>query len=477
MRRLPMTSLCEDAMKQTLPLLAALTLVVGSLGAQAKPVATGAGATLIKNATVLTVTKGTLSNADVLIQNGKIAQVGANIAAPAGATVIDATGKFLMPGIIDPHTHMMSDAINEGSLSVTSMVRIQDILNPTAVNIYRALAGGVTSINILHGSANTIGGQNATVKLKWGENVEQMMFPGAPPGIKFALGENVTRKNQNQIVIPGQPTTRRYPVSRMGQEEVVRDAFTRARDYKVTLDEYKARAAKGEKNLVAPRRDLELEPLVEVLEGKRLVHAHSYRSDEMLMLLNLADEFGFRIQTLQHGLEGYKIASEVAKHGAGLSSFADSWSYKIEAYDAIPYNVAILARHGVVTTINSDSDERIRRLNIDAAKLVRYGGLSEEEALATITINGAKQLGVADKVGSIEVGKDADLSLWNNHPLSVYANVDKTFVDGKVYFDRQQDLAMRDQKAKERADLEKAEANQAPGNRRATQPVIPQEER
>ncbi|MBI2408796.1 MAG: amidohydrolase family protein [Gemmatimonadetes bacterium] len=464
-------------MTRTLLFAASLTLAAGSLGAQANPAAAGAGATLIKNATVLTVTKGTLKNTDVLIQNGKIAQVGSNIAAPAGATVIDATGKYLMPGIIDPHTHTMSDAINEGSLSVTSMVRIQDVLNPTAINIYRALAGGVTSINILHGSANTIGGQNATVKLKWGEDVDQMMFPGAPPGIKFALGENVTRKNQSQIIIPGQPTTRRYPVSRMGQEEVVRDAFVRARDYKATLDDYKARVAKGEKNLVAPRRNLELEPLVEVLEGKRLVHAHSYRSDEMLMLLGLADEFGFKIQTLQHGLEGYKIASEIAKHGAGLSSFADSWSYKIEAYDAIPYNVAILLRHGVNATINSDSDERMRRLNIDAAKLVRYGGLTEDEALATITINGAKQLGVADKVGSIEVGKDADLGLWNNHPLSVFAAVDKTFVDGKVYFDRQQDLAMRDQKAKERADLEKAGANQAPATRRGVQPVLPQEER
>jgi imidazolonepropionase-like amidohydrolase len=263
----------------------------------------------------------------------------------------------------------------------------------------------------------------------------------------------------------------------MGQEEVVRDAFVRARDYKATLDDYKARVAKGEKNLVAPRRDLELEPLVEVLEGKRLVHAHSYRSDEMLMLLSLADEFGFKIQTLQHGLEGYKIASEIAKHGAGLSSFADSWSYKIEAYDAIPYNVAILLRHGVNATINSDSDERMRRLNIDAAKLVRYGGLTEDEALATITINGAKQLGVADKVGSIEVGKDADLGLWNNHPLSVFAAVDRVFIDGKVYFDRQQDLAMRDQKAKERTELEKAEANQAPASRRGVQPVLPQEER
>ena len=464
-------------MKKTLLLAASLLVAAGSLAAQAKPVVAGPGATLIKNATVLTVTKGTLKNTDVLIQNGKIAQIGPNIAAPAGATVVDATGKFLMPGIIDPHTHMMSDATNEGSLSVTSMVRITDVLNPTAADIYRALAGGVTTINVLHGSANTIGGQNATVKLKFGEDVKDMLFPGAPPGIKFALGENVTRKNSNQIVIPGQPTTRRYPTSRMGQEEVLRDAFTRARDYKSTLDEYKARVAKGEKNLVPPRRDLELEPLVEVLEGKRLVHAHSYRSDEMLMLLNVADEFGFKVATLQHGLEGYKIASEIAKHGAGLSSFADEWSYKIEAYDAIPYNVAILMRHGVVATINSDSDERIRRLNIDAAKLMRYGGLSEEEALSTITINGAKQLGVSDKVGSIEVGKDADLGLWNNHPLSVYANVDKVFIDGKVFFDRQQDLAQRDQKAKERAELEKADANQAPGNRRAVQPVLPQEDR
>ena len=462
-------------MKKTLLLAASLLAVAGSLAAQVKPVA--AGATLIKNATVLTVTKGTLKNTDVLIQNGKITQIGQNIAAPAGATVVDATGKFLMPGIIDPHTHMMSDATNEGSLSVTSMVRITDVLNPTAANIYRALAGGVTTINILHGSANTIGGQNATVKLKFGEDVKDMLFPGAPPGIKFALGENVTRKNSNQIVIPGQPTTRRYPTSRMGQEEVLRDAFTRARDYKSTLDEYKVRVAKGEKNLVPPRRDLELEPLVEVLEGRRLVHAHSYRSDEMLMLLNVADEFGFKVATLQHGLEGYKIASEIAKHGAGLSSFADEWSYKIEAYDAIPYNVAILMRHGVVATINSDSDERIRRLNIDAAKLMRYGGLTEDEALSTITINGAKQLGVSDKVGSIEVGKDADLGLWNNHPLSVYANVDKVFIDGKVFFDRQQDLAQRDQKTKERAELEKADANQAPDNRRAVQPVLPQEDR
>jgi imidazolonepropionase-like amidohydrolase len=287
-------------------------------------VAQKGGNMLIKNATVLTVTKGTLQNTDILVQNGKITRIGQNIAAPAGAQVVDATGKFVMPGIIDPHSHAMSDATNEGSLSVTSMVRIQDVLNPEDVAIYRGLAGGVTTINILHGSANTIGGQNAVVKLKWGRDAEEMLFPGAMPGIKFALGENVTRKNSSQVTIPGQPARAvRYPTTRMGQEEVLRDAFTRARDYKASWDDYKAKVAKGDRAAVAPRRDLELEPLVEVLEGKRMVHSHGYRSDELLMLLQVAKEFGFKVQTLQHGLEGYKIASEIAKAGTGLSSFAD----------------------------------------------------------------------------------------------------------------------------------------------------------
>lgn len=302
-------------------------MLTGSVSAQArpstaraaKPAATAVASsvtTRIKNATVLTVTKGTLTNTDILIQNGKIAQIGKNLATPNGATVVDATGKFIMPGIIDPHFHTMSDAINEGSLSVTSMARITDVLNPTAVNVYRELVGGVTTVNILHGTANTIGGQNATVKLKYGHPVADFVFPDAPPGIKFALGENVTQKNrQTGGGTPGQPAPpRRYPTSRMGQEEVLRDAFTRARDYRASWDDYKARVARKEVGLLPPRRDLELEPLVEVLEGKRLVHAHSYRSDEMLMLINLADEFGFKIKTLQHGLEGYKIASEIAKH-------------------------------------------------------------------------------------------------------------------------------------------------------------------
>ncbi|HEX6631566.1 MAG TPA: amidohydrolase [Gemmatimonadaceae bacterium] len=448
--------------------LAALGAAPRAAAAQGRAADAAAPVTLIRNATVLTVTKGTLQNADLLLRDGKIAQIGQGLTAPAGARVIDASGKYVMPGIVDPHSHTMADAINEGARSVTSMVRIKDVLNPTDISIYRQLAGGVTTINVLHGSANTIGGQNATVKLKYGRSVADMLFPGAPPGIKFALGENVTQKSsQERNRVSGRPL--RYPATRMGQEEILRDAFMRARDYKASWDDYRARVKKGEKNLVAPRRDLELEPLVEVLDGTRLVHAHSYRADEMLMLLNLAKEFGFTVKTLQHGLEGYKIASEIAAAGTGLSTFADSWSYKIEAYDAIPYNVAILMRHGVLTTINSDSDERARRLNIDAAKMMRYGGLTEDEALKTITYNGAAQLGVQDHVGSIEVGKDADLAIWNGHPLSVYSNVETTFIDGEVFFDRQQDIARRAQLAKERAELERADA--AGAGRRAA--IVP----
>jgi imidazolonepropionase-like amidohydrolase len=435
----------------------AALLVAGAsvLGAQQPQAVAKTGPTLIKNATVLTVTKGKLENADVLLQNGKIAAVGKNLSAPAGAQVIDATGKYVMPGIVDPHSHTMMDAVNEGSLSVTSMVRVRDVLNPTDVNIYRQLAGGVTTINVLHGSANTIGGQNAIVKLKYGRDIDEMLFPKAMPGIKFALGENVTRKNQQTAALAtGQPL--RYPSTRMGQEEVLRDAFMRARDYKAAWDDYNAKA-KTDKNAVAPRRDLELEPLVEVLEGKRFVHAHSYRGDEMLMLLNVAKEFGFTVKTLQHGLEGYKIASEIAQAGTGLSTFADEWSYKVEAYDAIPYNVSILMRHGVVATVNSDSDERARRLNIDAAKMMRYGGLSEEEALKTITYNGAVQLGVQDRVGSIEVGKDADVVIWSGDPLSVYSSAETTFIDGDVFFDKKRDQALREQMVKDRAALEAAD--------------------
>jgi imidazolonepropionase-like amidohydrolase len=411
--------------------------------------------TLIRNATVLTITHGTLPNSDVLIRKGKIAAIGKNLKAPANARVIDATGKYLMPGIVDCHSHSMLDAINEGSLAVTSMVRTRDVLNPTDIDLYRELAGGVTTLNLLHGSANPIGGLNTVVKIKYGRPAAEFIFPGAMPGIKFALGENVKRSSNPNL--PG--VTRRYPNTRMGVEEVIRDSFTRARDYKKTWDEYNAATKRGEKNLIPPRRDLQLEPLVEVLEGKRYVHSHCYRADEILMLINLANEFGFKVKTFQHVLEGYKVAKEIAQHGAGGSTFADSWGYKIEAYDAIPYNMAIMTRAGVVTSVNSDSDERARRLNIDAAKAMRYGDLSEDEALKLITLNPAIQLGIQDRVGSIDVGKDADVAIWNGHPLSVYARVVTTFVDGDIFFDRETDVAQRAELAKERAQLEQAEPN------------------
>ena len=411
--------------------------------------------TLIKNATVLTITKGTIENADVLIRAGKIAGVGKNLHASASARVIDGTGKYVMPGIIDCHSHSMLDTINEGTLAVTSMVRTRDVINPTDVDLYRELAGGVTTLNLLHGSANPIGGLNTVVKIKYGRPAEEFIFPGAMPGIKFALGENVKRSST-----PNQPgITRRYPNTRMGVEETIREAFTKARDYKRTWDEYRAGVAKGDKNLIPPKRDLQLEPLVEVLEGKRYVHAHSYLASEILMLIGIADEFGFKVKTFQHVLEGYKVAKEIAAHGAGGSTFADSWAYKIEAYDAIPYNTAIMTRAGVVASVNSDSDERARRLNIEAAKAMHWGDLTEEQALKLITINPAIQLGIQNKVGSIEVGKDADLAIWNGHPFSVYSRVDTTIIDGDIFFDRQQDLAHRADLAKERATLEQADPN------------------
>lgn len=416
--------------------------------------------TLIKNATVLTVSRGTQQNTDVLIRNGKITAVGSNLSAPTGARVIDATGKFVLPGIIDAHSHAMMDgSVNECTKSVTSMVRAQDILNPNAINIYRGLAGGTTSALLLHGSCNSIGGLSATVKFKWGHPAADFIFPGAPTGIKFALGENPKRTNFN---IPGLQA--RYPATRMGVEEVIRDAFTRARDYKRDWDDYRAAVSRREQNVMPPRRDLELEPLVEILEGKRYVHAHSYRADEILMLINLADEFGFKIRTFQHVLEGYKVATEIARHGAMASAFADFWGYKMEAYDAIPYAVPIMTRHGVVSSLNSDSDERARRLNIEAAKMIRYGGLTEEEALKLVTLNSAMQLGIDNRVGSIEVGKDADLAIWNAHPLSVYARVEQTFVDGELLFDRLADIARRSQLDAERKTLEAADANKpSPG--------------
>jgi imidazolonepropionase-like amidohydrolase len=422
---------------------------------------------LIKNGTVMTAIRGTLQNTDILIENGKIARIGKNLSAPADARVIDATGKYVTPGIIDCHSHTMLDAINEGTYAVTSMTQVKDVMVPKDIAIYRALAGGVTTANLLHGSANPIGGQNAVVKFKFGRPAADFLIPDAPPGIKFAMGENTKRSYSS--VQPGQ--TPRYPRTRMGVIETMRDAFLRARDYKQAWDDFRAGKTK-----VEPRKNLELEPLVEVLEGKRLVHCHGYRSDEHLNLLKLADEFGFRIATLQHGLEAYKIAPEIAKRGTGVSIFTDSWSYKLEAYDAIPYNAYLLWKAGVVVSINSDSDERMRRLNLDAAKVEKYGGVPEEEALKMITLNPAIQLGISKRTGSIEVGKDGDIVIWNTHPFSVYSHPEITMIEGEVYFDRSKDIQMRADLAKEREELEKLDVNKAPGTG-GTSPRIPSERR
>ncbi|HLB38740.1 MAG TPA: amidohydrolase family protein, partial [Gemmatimonadales bacterium] len=391
---------------------------------------------LIKNATVMTVTNGTIQNASVLVRDGKIAAVGTDVTAPANALVIDATGKYLTPGIIDAHSHIAADAINEGAVAVSAMVGIEDVLDPDDMGIYRALAGGVTSVNVLHGSANPIGGKNAVIKLKWGADAAGLMFPGAQPGIKFALGENPKRDREPD----------RYPATRMGVMDVVRDAFVAAREYRRQWSEYEAKvkAQRGRAtNLIPPRRDLKLETLAEILDGKRLVHAHSYRADEILQLIRLAEEFNFKIATFQHVLEGYKVADEIAKHGAGASTFSDWWAYKVEAYDAIPYNAALMTERGVVSSINSDSGEEMRHLNQEAGKAMHWGGLTEDQALALVTLNPAKQLHIENRVGSIEVGKDADLVIFDGHPLGTYALPVTTIVDGQIYFDRQHDLELR----------------------------------
>lgn len=420
---------------------------------------------LIENATILTVSHGTIEHGSILIRNGKIAEVGASIKAPKDAQVFDAAGQYVIPGIIDCHSHIAVDGnVNEGSISVSSMVNIADVLNPDDIDIYRDLAGGVTVANVLHGSANSIGGQTVVIKLRWGQPASKLLFEGAVPGIKFALGENPKRSN---FSIPGQ--TPRYPTTRMGVEETIRAAFAEARDYKKTWDDYDKRVASGDKNAIPPRRDLRLDPLVEVLEGKRYVHAHCYREDEILMLLRVAKEFGFKVRTLQHVLEGYKVADEIAAAGTGASTFSDWWAYKVEAYDAIPYNAALMTRRGVIVSINSDDAEEATHLNQEAAKTMKYGGLTHDEALKLVTLNPAMQLGIDKRVGSIDVGKDADLVIYNHDPLSAYAVVQKTLIDGRVYFDRQRDISEREPREKEKKALmekEKKTEEKKPGERK-----------
>ncbi|MCE9604121.1 MAG: amidohydrolase family protein [Planctomycetia bacterium] len=402
-----------------------------------------AGVTAFVGATVWTCGKaGKIENAVVLVELGRIKAVGRDLAVPAGATVVDVKGKHLTPGIIDCHSHIATDGgVNEASHSVTSEVRIADFIDPHDINIYRQLAGGVTASNILHGSANTIGGQNQVLKFRWGGLPEEMKFAAAPPGIKFALGENVKQSNWG-------PGNNRYPQSRMGVEQLLRDSFRAAGDYKRRWKEYRSL-----KRGLPPRVDLQMDALVEVLDGKRLVHCHSYRQDEIIAFLRVCEEFHVRVATLQHILEGYKTADAMAKHGVGGSSFADWWAYKFEVYDAIPYNGALMHQAGVVVSFNSDDAELARRLNLEAAKAVKYGGVAPEEALKFVTLNPAKQLGVDKYVGSIEPGKDADLAVWSASPLSSVGRCEQTWIDGRKYFDRADDQRRREETALRRAAL------------------------
>ncbi len=395
------------------------------------PTRTG-GSCLIRNVNILTATGADLMGGDLLVLGGKIVAIGKALSAGPGALVIEGRGRWLMPGIIDCHSHMAIDrGINEPTNSITAEVRIDEVVRANDVSIYRALAGGVTCARLLHGSANVIGGQDAIIKLKYGRPAEELLLPNAPRGIKFALGENVTRANSR-----GSATTPLlFPSTRQGVEALLRRAFTEAREYQRQWDDYSARATRGE-DPTPLRRDLRLETLAEILRGTVRVHSHGYRADELRALIRVADEFGWKIATFQHGLEAYKIAPEIARHGAGVSTFSDWWAYKFEAFDAIPYNAALCTRAGVVTTVNSDSAELIRRLNLEAAKACKYGGLTDTEALRLCTLNVAIQLGIAERTGSIELGKDADLALFNGHPLSVYAICEMTLVDGEVYFER-----------------------------------------
>jgi imidazolonepropionase-like amidohydrolase len=403
---------------------------------------------LIRNATIWTSgNAGVLSNASLLISNGKVQQVGSFKADPGPDTlVIDGAGLHVSPGLIDCHSHTaILGSVNESSLPSTAMVRIRDVVNSETDNIYEQLAGGVTAVNLLHGSANPIGGQNCVIKFRLGEGPDDLVFKDAPQGIKFALGENVKQSNW------GDRFTTRFPQSRMGVRTFFANRFTAAQEYLAEWAKYNAGGSGAPR--VPPARDLELEAIGEIIQGKRLIHCHSYRQDEILMLIRLMESFNVKIGTFQHVLEGYKVADEIAQHGAGGSTFSDWWAYKFEVYDAIPYNGSLMHDRGVVVSFNSDSSELARRLYTEAAKAVKYGGTPETEALKFVTLNPAKQLRIDNRVGSLEPGKDADFAIWSKSPLDSGTVCLQTWVDGKKYFDRSLDAERTARLKKERADL------------------------
>lgn len=401
---------------------------------------------IIKNTTVWTnEADGILRNTDVLIQNGKIAAIGKNLVAE-GASIIDGKDKHLSAGIIDEHSHIaISGGVNECTQSVTAEVSIADVVNSDDINIYRQLAGGVTASQLLHGSCNPIGGQSALIKLKWGAAPEEMKINDSTSFIKFALGENVKQSNWGEF------NTLRFPQTRMGVEQVYYDAFTRAKEYQAVWDAFAKIPEKLRENAPAPRIDLELETLNEILNNERFISCHSYQQGEINMLMHVADSMGFKVNTFTHILEGYKVADKMKEHGAGGSTFSDWWAYKYEVNDAIPYNGAIMHKQGVVTAFNSDDAEMGRRLNQEAAKAIKYGGVTEQEALKFVTLNPAKLLHLDHRMGSIKIGKDADVVLWSDNPLSIYAKVEKTIIDGAIYFDAEKDKTIQINNRKEKA--------------------------
>jgi imidazolonepropionase-like amidohydrolase len=424
-------------------------LIVLVLSAPKVAAASDPDVVLITNATIWTQgARGILDGADLLIAGGKIVGVGPGLEAPGNATVIDGTGKHLTPGLIDVHSHLaVRGGVNEGSNIVTAEARIEDVIDPTDVDIYRQLAGGLTTAHVLHGSANSIGGQDAAIMLKRNATLDELLVSGRR-GIKFALGENP--KQSNFLDRRGTP---RYPKTRMGVIESIRRSFIAAQNYQREWQAYEALSPAARARQKPPRRDLQAEAVLEILEGQRSIHCHAYRQDEMLAMMRLAEDFGIRVTTFEHGLEGYKIADELARHGAGITTQSDWWGYKLEAYDATPYNGALLTRRGVSVSFSSDSPELARRLNLEAAKAVKYGGLGEQEALACVTSNAARQLSLDHRVGSLEAGKDANLVVWSGHPLSVYSIAEQTWVDGVLQFDRSEDISGREAVEQQRAEL------------------------
>ena len=383
---------------------------------------------VIKNAIVMTVTHGNITNGSIYLKDGKIAAVGANVNAPAGATVIDAGGKYVTPGIVDAHSHIaLDDDINEATSPITPHMLMKDAFDYQDKAIYRALAGGVTTSLLLHGSANMIGGQAIVIKHKYGGPRDELLFPNAPRSIKFASGENPKR-------VYG--TREQLPSTRMGNFEVQREALVQAQDYMHEWDNYNAKLKRGDKDASMPKHDLKLEALADVLRGKLMVQIHCYRSDEMLTEMAMAKEFGYKVRAFHHAVEAYKVADQLAANNVGVATWADWWGFKNEAWDAIPWNAVISMRKGAKVAIKSDSEDYTRRLNQEAAKTMRYGGATEEEALKMITVNAAWIVGVDDRVGSIDVGKDADLVIWDGYPLSSYGLPEKVLIDGEVYFDR-----------------------------------------